>query len=119
MKNNSEPNLDSFSGEYWSIGKYLRRLREQKGLTREQVAEAVGIDYTFIGQIERNQKVGSVHTLIKIAKTLNIEPAYRIFAFIDNQARTEDLELLDFMYLPANLTEEDKKRVSQFISQLP
>lgn len=120
MKHSSKSGLDSSSSnsEPLSIGKYIRRLREQKGLTQEQVAESIGIDYTFLGQIERNQKIGSIQTLIKIAKALNIEPPYRIFAFIDSEARVEDLELLDFIYLPANLTEKDKKQVNQLISQL-
>lgn len=115
----SDQNIDNFDKTQVSFGGYLRFLREKKGLTQEQLATLADIDQGYLTQIEKNKKKGSIQTLLNLAKALGIEPPYRIFAFADiEKVRPEDLEQLDFIYLPANLDKEDKMRVNEFITQL-
>src|SRR3972149_11615229 len=60
------------------IGKRLRRLRLQKGSTQKELAAKVrgGLDYTYIGKIERGEQLPSLKTLIKISEALFVPVGY-------------------------------------------
>jgi len=51
-----------------AIGKHLRQLRSQRGLSLAQVAEAAGISVGFLSALERSQMSASVGTLRKLAR---------------------------------------------------
>lgn len=61
-----------------SIGKRVQSLRENRGLTQEQLEEKSGINTKYISAIERGQKNVTIKTLEKIAKGLDIE-LYELF----------------------------------------
>jgi len=48
-------------------------LRTQQGLTQEQLGEKAGIDYKFLGSVERGQQNPSFNVLVKIAQALGVE----------------------------------------------
>jgi transcriptional regulator with XRE-family HTH domain len=56
------------------IGRQLRRLRTDKGLTQKGLAAAVsgGLDYTYIGKIERGEQLPSLKILIRISEALSV-----------------------------------------------
>lgn len=49
------------------IGKRIRELRIERGLTQQQLAERAGIDRSFLSDLERGVKEGSATTLHSIA----------------------------------------------------
>jgi DNA-binding transcriptional MerR regulator/mannose-6-phosphate isomerase-like protein (cupin superfamily) len=51
-----------------AIGLRLRQLRQQRGLSLAQVAEAIGISIGFLSALERSQMSASVGTLRKLAR---------------------------------------------------
>jgi transcriptional regulator with XRE-family HTH domain len=55
------------------IGDRIRKLREEKGLSQENLGYKAELHYTHIGSIERGEKNWSIDTLIKVAKGLNVE----------------------------------------------
>ena len=55
------------------FGKRLRKLRRNKDLTQEQLAEAVDCSVEFISLVERGVNAPSVAGLEKFAKALNVE----------------------------------------------
>lgn len=55
---------------YFQIGKRIRFLRRQAGLTQEQLAEKVNLSYQFIGSIERGIGHPTIKRLGEIAKAL-------------------------------------------------
>ncbi|MBI5573388.1 MAG: helix-turn-helix transcriptional regulator [Elusimicrobia bacterium] len=55
------------------IGRKIRETRKELNLTQENVAERTGLDWSFIGQIERGTNTPSIRTLSKIAEALNLE----------------------------------------------
>ena len=57
------------------VGKNVRRLRLEVGLTQEQLAFASEIDLTYVGGIERGKRNPSVLVLARIANSLSTEPA--------------------------------------------
>mgnify|MGYP002624098413 CR=1 FL=1 len=57
---------------YKSLGKRIKYLREDKGLTQEKLAEKTGLSLDFIGKIEVNINKPGLKSLIKIANALDV-----------------------------------------------
>lgn len=61
-----------------SFGTTVRRLRQDQKLSQEAFALRCGVHRTYMGSIERGEKVVSIETANKIAKALNL-PMSRLF----------------------------------------
>ena len=57
-----------------TFGERVRARRQELGLTQEQLAEACGLHWTFIGQVERGRRNISLHNILKIAAGLQLDP---------------------------------------------
>ena len=53
------------------LGLNVRRLREEKNLTQEALAERCELDSTYISGIERGVRNPSIQSLIRLAKGLD------------------------------------------------
>jgi len=60
------------------IGKRLKKLRTDRGLTQKGLAAKVkgGVDYTYIGKIERGKQLPSLKVLLSISETLSVPINY-------------------------------------------
>lgn len=60
------------------IGSALKRLRVEKGLTQKELAAKVsdGLDYTYIGKIERGEQLPSLKILNKISEALSVHVSF-------------------------------------------
>lgn len=56
-----------------SVGGRIQKIREEKGITQDQLGEKAGINAKYVSAIERGQKNLTVLTLQKIAKGLGVE----------------------------------------------
>ena len=56
----------------------MKKYRKKSGLTQEKLAEIIGTETSYIGQLEINYGKPSMDMVEKIAKALNIEP-FRLF----------------------------------------
>jgi transcriptional regulator with XRE-family HTH domain len=54
------------------LGKNVRRLRQQKGLTQEELAFEAEIDLTYMGGIERGRRNPSLLVMARIANALSV-----------------------------------------------
>lgn len=54
------------------VGFNIRRIREERGLSQEELADLAGLHRAYIGQIERGEKNIGLKNLEKIAKALNV-----------------------------------------------
>lgn len=50
----------------------MRTHREAKGISQEKLAEFANLHRTYIGSIERAEKIPFLITIVKISKALNI-----------------------------------------------
>lgn len=73
---------DEFAEYYINIGLKVSYFRKRAGLTQEQLADQMGVNTSFIGQIEAPNimKPISLDTLFRIAKALNVPP-YKFLYF--------------------------------------
>ena len=92
------------------IGKRIQYLRQLKGLSQEQLAEAIDIATTSLSYIETGRGFMTLATLEKLAKILDVE-IFEIFQFntVDNSEMYKyilnkleiiknDSERLEFVY---------------------
>ncbi len=54
------------------ICKKIKKLRNDKGFTQEDLAEKVGVSRVYIGYVEQGRNTPSLEILEKIAKSLGI-----------------------------------------------
>jgi len=54
------------------VGFNIRRIREERGLSQEELATLAGLHRAYIGQIERGEKNIGLKNLEKIANALNV-----------------------------------------------
>lgn len=55
-----------------TIGKRIRFYRESKKWSQEVFAEKLGLSLTYVGMIERGEKIPKLDTFIRIANTLEV-----------------------------------------------
>jgi transcriptional regulator with XRE-family HTH domain len=58
------------------IGERLRKIRKEKALTQKELSKRVGIDYSYIGKIERGEQLPSIKMLIRLSEILSIPIGY-------------------------------------------
>ena len=73
-----------------SFGQVLRQLREEHGLSQEELGLESGYHRTYISLLERGQKNPSLQTIFQLAKALNVEPSEiveRVQTIIDTRSK--------------------------------
>lgn len=52
----------------------VRRLRLERNLSQEGLAELAGIHRTYVGMIERSEKNATIYNIERLARALGVEP---------------------------------------------
>lgn len=60
--------------EQVAFGQRLRSLRSEAGLTQEALAEAAGLHWTYIGQVERGERNLTLRSILALARGLQVKP---------------------------------------------
>lgn len=53
----------------------MRRFRKERKWTQEDLADRAQLTTTYVGQVERGDKVPSLTVLLKLARALGVSPA--------------------------------------------
>lgn len=56
------------------FGCKVRKIREEKSLSQEELAAEADIDRTYIGGVERGERNLSLKNILKIARALKVHP---------------------------------------------
>lgn len=67
-----------------ALNQRIRKIREGKNLTQEEVAAKCGMSASAYGQIERNASKSTYDTLLKIAQALDVSITFLVN--IENEA---------------------------------
>lgn len=70
-----KPAKSSKDPELVALGARLVKLRRAAELTQEGLADAAGLHWTYIGQIERGERNPTYKNLLKLAKGLGVDPS--------------------------------------------
>lgn len=76
------------------IGNRLKRIRVGKGFTQKELASKIrgGIDYSYIGKIERGEQLPSLKILMKVSEALSVPVGY----FFQDEKGAVVTELLSY-----------------------
>jgi transcriptional regulator with XRE-family HTH domain len=54
------------------VAKNLRKLRGERGLSQEELADRAGLNRNYVGMIEREESAPTVDTLEELARALDV-----------------------------------------------
>lgn len=54
------------------FGQKVRKVRKQRGLTQEKLAELAGIDYSYLNLIENGKRNPSLKVIAKLSRVLGV-----------------------------------------------
>jgi transcriptional regulator with XRE-family HTH domain len=54
------------------VGKNVRKIRQQRGITQEKLAFEAEIDLTYVGGIERGKRNPSLLVMARVAEALSV-----------------------------------------------
>ena len=74
------------SGE--QFGKRLKQIRLNKNISVATAAEKIGVEETYIPQLERGAKLPSFDTLIYLANALGVTPDELLCDYVDSEKTT-------------------------------
>jgi len=99
---------------YEQIGKVIRKARQQRGLTLEELAEKCERDWSYISQIERARSVPSIETLRRICEVLRI-PLSSLFSIHTPVEYKYDPLTGRIVALLDNTSPRDKKVIASYL----
>jgi transcriptional regulator with XRE-family HTH domain len=99
------------------LGKRIRDLRTNKGISQEKLAELAGLHFTYIGQVERAEKTPTVDTVGKIARGLGI-PMAKLFENIDEYAEGEPTIPMKCYEIVASVSEERQEQLYEMLEKI-
>ncbi|MER7798606.1 helix-turn-helix transcriptional regulator [Microbacterium sp. NPDC096154] len=70
------------------IGENIRAAREAKGWTQDELAAATGIDSSNIRAHESGRSLTNLHSLVRIAEALGVEPSVLLTDITSDLFRT-------------------------------
>lgn len=56
------------------VARNLKRLRLERGLSQEELADLAGLNRNYVGMVERQENAPTVDTLEALAKALQVDP---------------------------------------------
>lgn len=96
------------------LGTILRELREEKGLTREELAERSGTGLRHVAAIELGEKNPSVDTLYRLIRGIGVS-SDRVFYPEISQS---DPELEALVHTLATCSPKQKRLITAFVEML-
>ena len=63
------------------FGEIVRGVRRKHAWTQEDLAERAGLTTTYVGQVERGDKVPSLTVVLKLAMALEVLPSQMLETF--------------------------------------
>lgn len=78
LGNRNDPLVSDATGVAAAFGQRLARLRTEKGLSQEQVADRACVHRTAVSNLEKGSHLPRLDTLIKLAAALEVDPCFLI-----------------------------------------
>ena len=100
-----------------TIGKHLRKLRKEAGLSYRKLGAAVGVSHNNLAVYEKDKFGPSLEIAVRIAKFFDVPLEYLLYGE-KAQFRYRDIELMELFALADELSEEYRTMVKDYIRQV-
>ncbi len=97
------------------IGERLQELRKDHGLSQEQLAQILGVSHYTVSSYECNRSDPDDKSKIILARLFDVSVDYMLGLIDEPFSYQRDQSIL---YLPKELTAEDKKEIENFIGYI-
>ena len=87
------------------FGEKLEELREGKNMTREQLADQVGLTTRHIAALERGERRPTLNTMEKLLRTLGAPTEWLIYPEVEEQ----NARLSEISHLAATFSDEQQE----------
>lgn len=101
--------------DYAKLGLNIKKLRQSKKMTQENLAELIGCNPSYISNIENSYTKASLNTLLSIANILDTSIDYLLLNQYNNQSLALDNEIAKAV---ADCDIETKERILRIIKVL-
>ncbi|MDQ0659481.1 helix-turn-helix domain-containing protein [Paenibacillus sp. W2I17] len=88
------------------IGTRIRAMRNAKGLTQQKLADIAGLDYRYIGALERGERNFSIDTLEKVLLALNVEISELMLSSGEDHDGVRQKAIDDFLLVLSRLSDD-------------
>ena len=98
----------------------LEKLRTEKGMTQEQVAEAAGVSRVSYTRYENGTRLPKASPLLKLAELFDVDPSYIVGDTV-NKKSGKDLKpeiVAEHDALFEQLTNEERRQAKQYMEFL-
>ncbi|MDN4601496.1 helix-turn-helix transcriptional regulator [Paenibacillus sp. F6_3S_P_1C] len=95
------------------IGTRIRAVRNTKGLTQQKLADVAGLDYRYIGALERGERNFSIDTLEKVLNALDVDIIELIPNTLKNQTSIKQEAIDSFIFGLGNLSNDQIKTIQK------
>ena len=97
---------------YEELGKKIKNLRIEKGLTQENLADYVGCNTSHISNIENSYTKLSLNVLLAIANALNVSIDYLLADQLNSTSTIISQEIINKI---SKCNDSDKEKIIQII----
>ncbi len=98
----------------YDVGKKIKQLRMQMGLTQSQLAEKINISYQQIQKYEKGESQLSISRFLEIANALEIDPCLLFDKLLNQTTAEPSTNYFSDKNHSLKVTPEEKKLVSYF-----
>ncbi|KLU57920.1 transcriptional regulator [Paenibacillus sp. VT-400] len=96
------------------IGIRIRAMRNAKGLTQQKLADIAGLDYRYIGALERGERNFSIDTLEKVLLALNVSLNELMYAkSFSNNDNIRQRTIDNYIALTSTLSDDQISSISK------
>jgi transcriptional regulator with XRE-family HTH domain len=100
-----------------NVGKRIKKLREERNLSKSQFGKMVGVTGQYIGMIEKGTHSISVKLIVKICDATGVSADYILFGVTDSEQEvTTAASLYGLSNEQIQIALDIIKRVAQFIN---
>lgn len=103
--------------DYEQLGKKIKTVRCNRGLTQENLAELVGCNTSHISNIENNYTKLSLNVLLAIANALNVSIDYLLSSQLNSSSKILNQEILNKLEKCDNMDKEKILKIIDVITE--
>lgn len=94
-----------------AFGKRLKTFRKERKMTQEELAEKLALHNSYIGLLERGERIPSLITLDRIAKHFGVKPADLISE--EKKVVQHTIKQKELLYIVRNGSNEEVEQLYQ------